>query len=61
MREKNGFTLLLYTAGLLGFIYIILNTDHIHIADSIPVVLLIILMDLFPVKMLSGDDFSGGL
>ncbi|BCG58194.1 HD domain-containing phosphohydrolase [Paenibacillus sp. URB8-2] len=61
MREKNGFTLLLYTAGLLGFIYIILNTDHIHIADSIPVVLLIILMDLFPVKMLSGDDFSGGI
>lgn len=61
MREKNIYTLFLFGLGLLVLLYLIFSYKDIAFVQSLSVVLLIILLDLFPVRLLSGDEYTGGV
>lgn len=61
MRDKNLYTISLCTVGLLCIIYFIAQWETIVLLKLLPVLFLILLLDLFPVKMLSGDEYSAGI
>ncbi|CAM4196846.1 HD domain-containing phosphohydrolase [Paenibacillus tarimensis] len=61
MKEKNGYTWLLCLLALASCVYILQDINHVHIVQALPIFMLIILLDLFPVRLPSGDEYSGGV
>lgn len=61
MREKNGYTILLSFVGLASMVYMIREWHSIVLFTIAPILFLIVLLDLFPVRLLSGEEYSGSL
>ncbi|WP_458126997.1 HD domain-containing phosphohydrolase [Paenibacillus sp. Z3-2] len=61
MKTINLYTVALFITGVSALIYLIFNSNDIQFTGSISILILIILLDLFPVKLLSGDEYSGGI
>lgn len=61
MRDKNLYTITLCTVGILCILYLIIQRDTIVLLELVPILFLILLLDFFPVKMLSGGEYSGGI
>ncbi|ODP30106.1 HD domain-containing phosphohydrolase [Paenibacillus sp. PK4536] len=61
MKEKNGYTILLSLVGVASIVYMIREWHSIALFAIAPILFLIVLLDLFPVRLLSGEEYSGSL
>lgn len=61
MKEKNGYTILLSLVGVFSIVYMIWEWHSISLITIAPILFLIVLLDLFPVRLLSGEEYSGSL
>ncbi|WP_458122151.1 HD domain-containing phosphohydrolase [Paenibacillus sp. Z6-24] len=60
MKEKNVYTILLSILGIVSIFYMMWG-DSVEFIRLVPILLLITLLDLFPVRLLSGEKYSGSL
>ncbi len=60
MKELNGYTALLFLCGLLSAGWTAWSAPGMDWYGILPILLLIIILDAFPIRLISGDYFSAG-
>ncbi len=60
MNEKNIYTIPLGIAGLASLVYMCWHLDS-TIWIALPILLFIVILDLFPVRLLSGEEYSASV
>ncbi|WP_046226574.1 HD domain-containing phosphohydrolase [Paenibacillus dauci] len=60
MKEKNVYTIPLSLLGIASLLYVGLEGSG-SLVHILPLLLLIAILDLFPVRLLSGEEYSGSL
>lgn len=61
MKTKNMYTCFLFSIGIFYLIWILFQLDNLQMELALPVLLMIIILDFFPVRLLTGDQYSGGI
>ncbi|WP_309123089.1 HD domain-containing phosphohydrolase [Paenibacillus sp.] len=60
MKEHNGYTSFLCFCGALAFGWMVWTAPTIPWHGVAPLLLLIVILDMFPIRLISGDYFSAG-